>query len=373
MRLHRVASVLLLSATLVACSTPAPDVSPPPRPPHLVVGVGFEDLDDAEHLARHLNEVGATGVTLAIGRPDWVAFDWQAHPDASASSQDRVAAALAHLDTDAEGRAREVTLVIDTLAPRMIADDPDEAGVDAHGDRSDLLPGAAAYLNGDVGRRVVELCGTAAERYLPARVALTELLLDATFSDADLAAFEALTGREDWPRDEDGDIDADDPAVGEFRARVASDLAGRCAAAVRPHGTELDVDVRANWDEPGGDRLDSGHDYGQLLSTGAHLTIWNYFTLNDREPAYSREVTDGLSDRLSAEQLSRVTMSVGLWAGTGGDRADNEDRAGVVSPEDMAEGVSASLTNGVHRVSVTPASLMTHEHWEALAELGIGR
>lgn len=376
MPLRRSLALPLVLACLIVGCTAAP-VPPTPEPPpaetHLAVGVGFEDLDDAEHLARHLDEVGAAGVTLAVGRPDWVAFDWTAHPDAAASEEDRVAAALAKLGVDGEGRAREVTLVIDTLAPRMIEADPGAAGVDAKGRRSDLLPGAAAYLSGDIGRRVVELCGTVAERYRPQRVALTELILDATFSDADLVAFRALTGRADWPRDDDGDLDPSSPAIAEFKARVAADLTSRCAGATHPHGVAVDVDVRANWDDPSRDRRDSGHDYARLLAAGDHLTVWNYFPLNDRSPAYSREITAGLGRQLGADGVRRVTMSVGLWAGKGGDHAENTGRDGVLAPQAMAAGVEDSLTNGVTRVSVTPASLMSHEHWAALKATGVGR
>ena len=35
----------------------------------------------------------------------------------------------------------------------------------------------------------------------------------------------------------------------------------------------------------------------------------------------------------------------------------------------MAEGLAASVGNGVDSVSVTPASMLTPAHWDALAEL----
>ena len=154
--------------------------------------------------------------------------------------------------------------------------------------------------------------------------------------------------------------------------RVAADLTSRCAGATHPHGVEVDVDVRANWEDPSRDRRDSGHDYARLLTAGDHLTVWNYFPLNDRTPEYSREITAGLREQLGAGSTGRVTMSVGLWAGTGGDHAENTDRGGVLTPQAMA-GVENSLTNGITRVSVTPASLMSHDHWAALKATGVGR
>lgn len=350
-----------------------------PAGDRLTVGVGFENVtgsaDELRTLAGRLDEVGASGVTIGIGRPDWVAFPWDAHPDTWAIKgrlDDRVRVAMDELGTSGSGRQREVTLVIDVLAPRLIEDHPEEAGVSADGERSDLFPGAASYRDGVIGKRIVELCAATAERYRPDRIALTELILDQSFSDADLAAYRDLTGNRDWPRDNDGDLDTDDPSLATFRSEIAADLAGRCDAAAAPHGVQTDVDVRAAWDDPTGNRAESGHDYELLLTRVDRLTIWNYYALNGRDPAWSEELTAGLRDSLGRQGVRRITVSVGLWADGDGDVAayEDEERTMILTPNAMAEGVRASLTNGVTSVSVTPASRMTDQHWAALKALG---
>lgn len=337
--------------------------------PELTVGVGFEDLEraDWEALNSRLDDVDARGVTLGVGRPEWVGFPWEGHEEVWASwvedDEDRVAEAIAALDTDPDGEARDVTLVIDTLVPAWIEEDPDLAGINDHDEPSSSFPSASA-LSGDVGDAVVDLCGAVAERYQPDRIALTELILEQTYGEDDLELFAAWADREPddgWPDDE--------AEIGRWRASVVTDLVARCVEAAGEHGVDVDMDVRVNWDEPGGDRLDSGHDYAALLEAGAHLTLWNYFPLNDRDPAYSEEITAGLVERFGAETVAeRVTMSVGLWT-DGDDDAAGARTEEALDPAAMRDGVERSSTNGVTRVSVTPLSMMSGEHWEQLAAL----
>ncbi|MDO5683315.1 MAG: hypothetical protein Q4G46_10860 [Propionibacteriaceae bacterium] len=338
----------------------------------LTVGVGFEDVSDGDldSLADRLDAVGAGGVTIAVGRPDWVAFEWPEHPETEATSSDRVRRAVDVLGQGPKGQQREVTLVIDVLAPRLIEEHPDEAAVGANGKESGLFASPAALRDGVIGSRIVELCGVTAERYRPDRIALTELILDQSFSDADKRVYRQITGRPDWPRDHKGRIDTEHRSLATFRSEVAADLVERCATAAEKHGVRTDVDVRAAWQDPTGNRAESGHDYRLLLTRADHLTVWNYFALNDAEPAVSEDLTAGLRTSLG-DRIGQVTMSVGLWADGDGDAATEDDKENaVLPPAAMAEGVRASLTNGVTTVSVTPASRMTEEHWAALAGLG---
>ncbi len=363
----------LLAVSLRSLAGCAPEPTPDPVAPdaQLTIGVGFEDVTAGSarlaKIGRELDRVGARGVTIAVGRPDWTAFPWAAHPDAQASSAttDLVRAAI-----DALGADREVTLVIDVLAPRLLEEHPSEAAVDADGSRSDLFAGAAGYVTADIGDRIVELCGAVAERYRPDRVGLTELFLEDTFSDLDRALYEEVTGEDDWPRTRSGGIDTEHASIADFRSQVVADFVGRCDAAAAEHGVGVDMDVRAPWADPTAGRRESGHDYPQLLAEVDRLTVWNYFTLSDRPPSVSRDLTGGMREQLG-DDIGRVTMSVGLWSGGAENQTEAHDS--TVSPADMAEGVRASLTNGVTAVSVTPASRMTPEHWDPLARLGFRR
>lgn len=344
--------------------------------PGLIIGVGFETVKDSAEVTRvagKLDEVGADGVTIAVGRPDWVTFPWPAHPEtwalSKSSGDDPLASAINELGQNQREQRREVTLVIDTLAPKLIEENPDEAGVDRWGRISGLFPSASALHLGKVGERIVELCGDVASRYQPDRIGLTELILDKTFGDADLSLYREITGEDEWPRNADGEINHQHATIHTFRSEVAAGLVNRCREAAAPHGVEVDTDVRAAWDDPAQDRSDSGHDYELLLKTGNHITVWNYFALNDRPHRVSAELTAGLRAQLGKEKMGNVTMSIGLWADGDGDLAlaDGQGPDGILDPQPMADAIEASLTHGITRVSVTPASKLSDAHWELLA------
>lgn len=337
----------------------------------LTIGFGFEDLTNPQTdwnlIAERLDEVGADGITLGVGRPEWVGFAWPGHEGVWASRVseeiDLVAEVLETIGTDASGRQRTVTLVVDVLAPALIAEHPDLAGVDHDRHTSEAFPSATAFV-GDWGQQVADLCGAVAERYRPDRIALTELILEHTYSESDHELFAEMTGTDpdaDWPSHAGAER-------GAWRSQIVAGVVADCAAQAHPHGVEVDTDVRANWDDPGADRLESGHDYVELLDAGDRLTVWNYFPLNDREPGYSAEITAGLADRFSADELARITVSVGLWADGDDDAAG--DSSAVLAAEAMKQALIASATNGITEVSLTPHSMMTQAHWDALAELG---
>lgn len=325
-----------------------------------MIGVGYETVVEREwdQLADRLDQVDADGVTIAVGRAEWVLFPWEDHERTWASGgEDLVADAI-----EALGEGREVTLVIDALAPEMIDHGPELAGVDEHGVASESFAGAAA-LDGYVGDEIAELCGAVAERYSPDRIALTELMLVDSFSEEDLALFVEQTGAEDWPRGDHGEIVVDS-SVAAWRSAVIAGVVERCAEAA--DFVPVDMDVRVNWEDPSGDRADSGHDHALLAGVAEYLTAWNYFPLGGRDASYSSELTSGLAEALGAGAMDRVTMSVGLW--TDGDEAAGSSQDGALSPDLMVEGLEYSLTNGVATVSVTPVSMMSAAHWDALAE-----
>ena len=94
-------SVLALAAT--GCGGRAEPTAPAAE---RTVGVGYETVVDAAstlpELARRLDEVNANSVTISVGRLDWTAFPWDAHPEIEAvPGRDHVAEAVKALGTGA--------------------------------------------------------------------------------------------------------------------------------------------------------------------------------------------------------------------------------------------------------------------------------
>lgn len=326
------------------------------------MGVGFEDVVPQEagrvkELASRLDDVGARAVSLAVGRLDWLAYPRHGHEDAwtprvRETRRDFVREAVDALGKGKGGK-REVTLVIDALAPRLLAERPEFAGRSAAGESSDGFAGVAAW-EGELGDDLAGLAGDVARRYRPARIGVTELLFDdATFSEADLASYRAANGRTDWPRTGEGSIDADDASLGRWRTRVIRGVLERVKRAVEPVGCGLDMDVRAAWDRPEVGRAESGHGYEELLTAADRLVVWNYFALVGKGPEAGTELTRALRESLG----DRFVSSTGLWA-----QGD-----GVLSPETMVQALAGTVDAGAPEVSITPASLMSAAHWDALA------
>ena len=293
---------------------------PPKVPGERIVSVGFEDVvTEAARLPdlrKRLDEVGATGVTLSVGRPDWTAFPWPRMPDAECSEvrrtgRDFVAEAIKVLATDRAGRTRTVSLVIDVLAPRMLAADPSLAGVDPDGKRSECYGSLTASTAGPIAKRVLSVAAVVSQRYRPATVGVTELHFDeATFGTDDLASFRTQSDQPDWPRSSDGKIIIAHPLVAAWRSRAVSRFVAQAAEAARRGSVRLEMDVRVSWEQPAVGRPESGHDYGLLLAAADRLVLWNYFGLYRRPAAGSQ----ALAAAIEARAPRRTVMSVGLWA-----------------------------------------------------------
>lgn len=337
---------------------------------NLAVGIGMESLDSTDFKAvrKNFDSAGVSEFSLAVGRGEWVAFPWEDHSDvwsglaetADDEGKDPVAEALTALTDDTDGTERKFTLTIDVLSPRAIEDDSDNAGQFADGRSSDGFPSATALHDGDVGEQIVELCRAASERYSPDRIALTELMGDAFFSEVDEELFSDMTGEDGFPRTDDGDIDTSDETVQQWQSEIVTGLISRCRSAAN---TEVEIDARVNWGEPGADRADSGHRYDDLLDAADHVTLWAYTGLQeDSKPKDTAKLVDALRKRYSFKELDKFNVSVGLWS------SSNDEESAVYSPSDTAKAAKAAR-RGPSSVLITPLSMMTQEHWEELESI----
>ncbi|MET1064295.1 MAG: hypothetical protein ABWX85_04935 [Arthrobacter sp.] len=355
---RRIGLLSVLALAVTSCSGPpdGPEAQAPPATER-TVGVGYETVVDAAHtlpaLATRLDEVDANSVTISVGRLDWTAFRWDAHPELEAvPGRDHVAEAIKALGTSSDGRNRRITLTIDLLIPGWISTDPGLAGINFDGTRSTDFASVSALTAGPVGERLVEFVAEVTQRYRPDAVALTELMFDNnTYGGDDRESYMLASGSTDWPRLANGDIDVDHPGIASWRSEALASLVSKATAAAHSNGATLDMDVRAPWHDPSGDRPESGHDYRLLASAADRLVVWNYFGLNDKEPRYSEELA-----RAMARRSDGFVISVGMWA-----------TDGSISAADLATGLEAAVAGGASAVAVTPSSMLDDDAWRALA------
>ncbi|RRJ86703.1 hypothetical protein EG850_06680 [Gulosibacter macacae] len=369
-----IALVAAAMLVLAGCSPPGGDTSATTAgqvASNRAVSLGFEDIvveqQDWAAIAGRLDAAGVTEVHLAVGRADWTAFPWSAQSDAESSlvrdtGRDFIAEAIAAIGTAGDGTKRRIVLTVDAFVPGWIAQDNEVAGIDTHGEHSEDFASAAALRNEPVGERLAALVAEVSTRYQPDAVTLTELMFDDhTFGVDDHDLYVDMTGERDWPRLPDGEIDAESPRIAQWRSQVVADTMARIAPGARDAGVRIEVDVRANFDDPAAGRPESGHDYELLLDQVDGLIVWAYFSLADRGPDALEPFVRSLAE--AGLPLDRMTISIGLWAS--GDDFGAVD--GTISPETMIAAIAGAEAGGAASVSVTPYSRFTEAHWSQLA------
>ncbi|WP_347109692.1 hypothetical protein AAHB33_03415 [Paenarthrobacter sp. S56] len=333
-----------------------------------MVNLGFEDVVNLDpghmaKLAQRLDSVNATAVSIAVGRTDWTGFPSSDRSAASAevagTGRDFVAEAIAALGTTRQGEKRDIVLTVDALLDRALRDDPASAGRNTVGQRSTSFAGLSALRNGVAGSRLISLAAEVADKYHPAAVDLTELMFDDfIFGAEDLKDYVATTGQKDWPRLEDGSINTSDAHIRTWRSEALADIARKFRSAVEPFGVRAELDVRSPRKSATADRADSGQDYELLLKQVDRLHVWQYTGLNNRDAPGTEELAQALEGRAG----SRMSLSLGLWANDGS-----------ITPESLAAALKDATRGGASSVSVTPASLMSEEHWEVLRRAWSGQ
>lgn len=324
------------------------------NPPSVTLGVGFESVTDDEvdwqHIRQRMDAAGVDGATISVGRGDFMGIPvagqeqyWAGGIDASA---DRVGDIVDTLRKDSD---RRIGLTVDVLAPRIVGQHDTYKARFADGSEAVDFPSALALHDGEVGERVVAMCGEAARRYKPDYIALTELIGDAFFSEADEDLYRSMTGEPGFPRDQQGNIRVADSTLNNWQSEIITDVIQRCQNTA---GIAVEMDARVNWDDPGTNRFDSGHRYEDILGTGADLALWVYTGLAHVSPTVTHDVAAKLKDRFDNRERERITLTVGLW----GDMSHRDVKQALRS----GEGFDMSLT---------PMSMMDDKHWEILERL----
>src|SRR5690606_17145851 len=220
-----------------------------------------------------------------------------------------------------DGARRDVGLIVDAYVPRWLEQDPSLAGRSPDGQPAEYQASASALAKGPVGDRLVDYVVELRRRYEPAQISVTELFLDRyTFGDDDLALYREMTGAQDWPRDESGGVEEDAPALGSWRSDVLAGLLTRMRTGldeVQRGDTArvaLSMEVRVDWDDLARGVPSSGHDYEVLLTAVDRLTVWAYFQPSGRDVSSVEALTAALAG--AGFDMSRITVSVGLWAGS---------------------------------------------------------
>lgn len=300
---------------------------------------------------------GINMVALAAGRTEWAYFKWAGHEsDWSSSVVDTNIDILAD-DAARYGQWAQVNAVIDVYAPNYISTHPDRAAVNVLGERSTNLISTAELVNGEFGQKLLDMVGYIAANYPNVdSISITELSyrIDGYGPD-DLALYAAATGRSDWPRQSNGQVDIDDPSIGNWRSSALGEFLGRAAVIAHQYGKQLFMDVGVSVGNLSLMTNNKGTNYTAMLQNVDKIVVWNYFGEDGFPPEYSRDIAKFLTQF----GTNRVILSVGLWGANGT----------TVSASDFKTAIQASLDGEMPNIWICPGSMMGADHWQVLADL----
>ncbi len=334
-------------------------------PKSRVVNIGFEDVTSADPtripaIARELNSVNATGVSISVGRLDWIGFPWDEYKtwqseEVVRTGRDYVGEAIEAFICSDSGQRRTISLNIDTLSGREIEVDPQIAGINAEGVVSKNWVSISAWKNTDLTERLERLTSEIVHRYSPDSINITEMMFPSyTFSEADYLDFQNYSGLSEWPHRADGTINTESELIYQWRCDAVASIIDGVANQLVGSGVQLTMDVRSPINADLRGRRDSGQDYEQLLKIVDRLNIWNFQGINST----GYYATNQLASFYVDQDPSRFGIEIGLW--------DDQE---AISANVLEHELSQAEQHNVPHLSVTPTSLMDHEAWDTLRRI----
>ena len=354
---HRAFLPLLLDSppgtATVSISTPLT-----PSSPIRAIAVYYDDLylsrPEVPSVQANLNRVHSNFVSLPAGRLEWTYFKWADHPERwSSAVKDAQVDYLAE-DLINYGAGRHRNTGVDVLAPLWIQSYPADAAIGVSGAASSEQVSLAALVNGAYGQQVLEMIGYLAAHYALDSISITELFYyDYGYGPDDLALYQADTGQADWPRQANGSINPDDPALGLWRSQKIAGWLQRASACAHSHGKELYLDVRISWGNLPSESRENAQYYATMLGAVDKLVLWGFANLAGYAPTYLGEVASYLVSKYPAR---RFIMSCGLWGPNGS----------VISAADLQTSLRSSSAGGLLDLWITPSNLLSSDHWAVL-------
>jgi len=304
-----------------------------------------------------LKAAGINMVAISAGRAEWTYFKWAGHT--ADQSNDVTSTGIDFLAQDSAtfSQFAKVSAVVDVFAPNYILANPSKAAINALGQPDPNLISTSELVNGAFGQQLLDMFQYIAANYpYVDSIDITELSYRVDgYGPDDTALFKAATGNKDWPRNSDGTINIDDPAIGNWRSAVIGQWLSRATALAHRYGKKLYMDVSVSYGNLGLMTNNMGTNYNVMLQNADMIIAWDYFSLAGYPASYSQNV----GQYLATFGLNRAILSVGLWG------LNNT----TTSPADLQTGVLASQAGGMPNVWICPGSMMTAVHWQVLNSL----
>jgi hypothetical protein len=325
--------------------------------------------DEVAALEARLKQVGVNMIAVGAGRSDWTYFPWPDHQDHWSDEVRTTGNDYLLADSIRFGKWAHVSAVVDVLAPLYIQAHPDTAAISWFGETSKNLVSTMELVDGPFGQDLLDVIDNIATHYPVNSITLTELVYYVDgFGEQDKAAYLAYTGRSDWPRTADGQINIDDISIGTWRSFEIGRFLEKAASIVHRQGKQFFVEARIGVDSEGRVFVNNGTDFNLFLLYADRLIVRGSYDPMGRDP----QAMSAIAEYLEHYQNGRVIMSIGLWD-KDYDPGVSKDQMSSISATDFQSVLQAVNEDGVEDMLVTPSFLISDAHWQVLKDSWMGK
>jgi len=317
---------------------------------------------EVDALEAHMQAAGVNLVAVGAGRTDWTYFPWQHHQDSWSSDVKSNGEDYLLDDSSRFGKWAHVSAVVDVLAPRYIQTHPGTAAISWLGVPSVDLVGTMEMVDGTHGQDVLDMISAIAAGYPVNSITISELVYYVDgFGPRDKLAYLNYTGRHDWPRFPNGQIDIDDPSIGTWRSYEIDRFIDRAAAILHAQGKQLFIEVRAGVAPDGHVFINNGTDIGQLLQHVDRVIIWGNRDLD----GHSQQALEAVAQYINRYGNDRIVLSIGAWDKKYDPEVPNSQMSSM-SAADFQTALQTAVQSGARDLWITPSFLLSEADWQAL-------
>ena len=305
---------------------------------------------------QNMKTAGINMVSLGAGRTDWTYFKWSGHTTNWSSDVNSTGVDFLAADATQFGKWAQINALVDVLSPNYIKTHPSAAAVNSSGKSSTDLVSTAQLVNGNYGILLLSMIEYIAANYPVNSISLSELAyrVDGYGAD-DLALYKAATGKKDWPRLSNGQIDIDNASIGNWRSAALGGFLARATSLAHKYGKQLYMEVGVSVNSLNTATNNYGTNYNVMLQKVDAIIV----NANFGSDGYSAGYLQTIAQYLQGFASNKVILSVGLRGASGT----------TVSSTNLKSAIQAAQTGKAGNLQVNPGSLMTSAHWQVLNSL----
>jgi hypothetical protein len=342
---------------LVTATLPSPTAVPVPI---RAMRVDYKNMENSRtEVAAYEQKMKAAGinmVALGAGRVEWTYFKWADHQANWSNDVKSTGLDFLALDTAQFGKWAQISAVVDVLSPNYIKANPGTAAISYLGKASTDLVSTNELVNGKYGQMLMDMVQYIAANYPVNSISITELFYHTDgYGPDDKALYLAYSGRKDWPRQNNGLIDTNDPSIGDWRTHALDVYLDKLVAISHKYGRQFFLDVGLSLDNLTKMTNEHGTNYKVVLEHTDRIVVWGYYDLDEYDPSYFQTIAKFLLQF----GTQHVILSIGLW----------DDKYPVTPADRMKAAILATQLGGISNIWITPGTLMTAAHWQVLNDL----